>query len=69
MMKESLVGLNYGLLSADENEADDGDDEKPGHLEYSYGNSNGDTVFLVIMLVLGVGLIFICFATVAICYR
>lgn len=48
--------------------ANDTDDE-PGKGEFMMTPSDSNTVFLVIVLVLGVGLIFICFATVAICYR
>ena len=45
------------------------DDPMPGRKEETLDTADSNTVFLVIVLVLGVGLIFICFATVAICYR
>lgn len=44
-------------------------DNATGRTEETLTPAENNTVFLVIVLVLGVGLIFICFATVAICYR
>ena len=48
----------------------DATDFQPGRHEVDLNpESNCDTVSLVVFLVVGVGLIFICFAMVAICYR
>ena len=41
------------------------EDPMPGRKEETLDTADSNTVFLVIVLVLGVGLIFICFATVA----
>ena len=38
-------------------------------MEKYMGKENSNTVLLVVVLVMGVALIFICFAMVAICYR
>ena len=38
-------------------------------IEVKVAKADSNTVLLVVVLVMGVGLIFICFALVAICYR
>jgi hypothetical protein len=41
----------------------------PGRTEQFVNTAESNTVVLVLVLILGVALIFICFALVAVCYR
>jgi hypothetical protein len=41
----------------------------PGRTEQFVNTAESNTVVLVVVLILGVALIFICFALVAVCYR
>ena len=47
--------------------SEEGEERK--RMEKYMGKENSNTVLLVVVLVMGVALIFICFAMVAICYR